>query len=103
MRFRLFQHGRTVRQHLRDEIRHSVEPMLILCTDFADQANGEMSGSMRGLIAAVYWIGGIASLPFVGIINDRFGRRWSIFVGSAIMVVGAIIQGFSVNGMFIPA
>ncbi|KAH8178664.1 sugar transporter domain-containing protein [Sarocladium implicatum] len=69
---------------------------------FADQPDGEMSGSMRGLIAAVYWIGGIAALPFVGIINDHFGRRWSIFVGSACMVVGAIIQGFSVNvGMYI--
>jgi MFS family permease len=57
-----------------------------------------MSGAMRGIIAAVYWIGGIISLPFVGIINDRFGRRWSIFVGSAIMVVGAVLQGFSRNG-----
>lgn len=69
--------------------------------DFADQPNGEISSTMTGLIAAVYWIGGAISFPFIGIINDRFGRRWSIFVCSAIMIAGAIIQGFSVNGLCI--
>jgi MFS family permease len=67
--------------------------------DFADQPNGEISSTMTGLIAAVYWIGGAIAFPFIGIINDRFGRRWSIFVCSAIMIAGAIIQGFSVNGL----
>jgi MFS family permease len=55
---------------------------------------------MRGLIASVYWIGGALAFPFIGIINDRFGRRWSIFVCSAIMIAGAILQGFSVNGLY---
>jgi len=33
---------------------------------------------------------------------QRFGRRWSIFGGSVIMVIGAIIQCFSQNiGMYI--
>lgn len=54
---------------------------------------------MTGLIASVYWIGGALAFPFIGIINDKFGRRWSIFVCSAIMIAGAIIQGFSVNGL----
>ena len=32
------------------------------------------------------------------------GRRWAIFIGSGIMVVGAIIQGASVNvGMYLVA
>lgn len=57
-----------------------------------------MSGSLRGLIAAMYWIGGILALPIVGIVNDKFGRRWPIFGGSALMIIGAIIQGLSVNG-----
>ncbi|KAF3019228.1 hypothetical protein E8E14_001278 [Neopestalotiopsis sp. 37M] len=48
--------------------------------------------------------GAILSLPLVPIVNDRLGRRWSIFIGSCIMVIGAIIQGFSVNvGMYIAA
>ncbi len=55
-------------------------------------------GSLKGIIAAAYPLGAILSLPFIPIINDRFGRRWSIFFGSAIMVVASLIQGFAVNG-----
>ncbi|KAK7420709.1 hypothetical protein QQZ08_010290 [Neonectria magnoliae] len=52
-------------------------------------------GSLQGIIAAAYSLGAILSLPLVPIVNDRLGRRWSIFLGSAVMVVGALIQGFS--------
>ncbi|KAL8364929.1 hypothetical protein RB595_003968 [Gaeumannomyces hyphopodioides] len=64
---------------------------------FSDKPNGGMSGELKGIIAAAYSLGAILSLPFIGMVNDRFGRRWSIFGGSAIMVLGAIVQGFSVN------
>ncbi|KIX00356.1 uncharacterized protein Z518_10495 [Rhinocladiella mackenziei CBS 650.93] len=61
-------------------------------------------GSLKGIIAAAYSLGAILSLPFIPIVNDRFGRRWSIFGGSAIMVIGALIQGFSRHvGMYIAA
>lgn len=66
--------------------------------EFADLPDSQMSGTLRGLIAAMYWIGGILALPIVGIINDKLGRRWPIFIGSSIMICGAIIQGFAVNG-----
>lgn len=56
---------------------------------------------MRGIITASYWIGGILALPVVGIINDKFGRRWPIFFGSGTMIAGALIQGFSINGMLV--
>ncbi|KAK3317131.1 general substrate transporter [Cercophora scortea] len=52
-------------------------------------------GSLKGIIAAAYSLGAILSLPFIPYINDRFGRRWSIFGGSSVMVAGAIIQAFS--------
>jgi MFS family permease len=55
-------------------------------------------GSLKGIIAAAYSLGAILSLPLIPMVNDRFGRRWSIFGGSCIMVVGALIQGFSVHG-----
>ncbi|KAI0010809.1 guanine deaminase [Xylariaceae sp. FL0662B] len=61
-------------------------------------------GSLKGIIAAAYSLGAISSLPFIGIINDKFGRRFSIMAGSIIMVIGALIQGFSVNvAMYIVA
>lgn len=66
--------------------------------DFADRLNGEFTGELKGIIAAAYSLGAMLSLPLIGIINDKLGRRWSIFGGSAIMVMGSIIQGFSVNG-----
>lgn len=65
---------------------------------------GNPQGAIKGIIAAAYSLGAILSLPFIGVVNDRFGRRWSIFGGSIIMVIGALIQGFSVHvGMYIVA
>ncbi|KAL2140933.1 hypothetical protein VTI28DRAFT_3030 [Corynascus sepedonium] len=65
---------------------------------------GDPQGSLKGIIAAAYSLGAILSLPLVPRVNDRFGRRWSIFGGSIIMVTGALIQGFSVHvGMYIVA
>lgn len=59
---------------------------------------------MSGIIAAAYALGACLSLPFIPYVNDRWGRRWSIFGGSTIMIIGAIIQGFSVHvGMYIVA
>ncbi|KAI1148747.1 general substrate transporter [Nemania diffusa] len=54
-------------------------------------------GPVKGIIAASYSLGAILSLPFIGMVNDRYGRRWSIFGGSVIMVIGALIQGLSVD------
>ena len=59
-------------------------------------------GSLKGIIAAAYSLGAILSLPFIPIVNRKFGRRWSIFGGSIIMCIGALIQGFSQNGEPIP-
>ncbi|KAI1341045.1 general substrate transporter [Xylariaceae sp. FL0016] len=61
-------------------------------------------GSLKGIIAAAYPLGAILSLPLIPVINDRLGRRWSIFIGSCIMVIASIIQGFSNGvGMYIAA
>ncbi|KAI1827593.1 guanine deaminase [Xylaria intraflava] len=61
-------------------------------------------GAIQGIIAASYSLGAILSLPVIGIVNDKFGRRWSIFGGSAIGVIGALIQGLSINvGQYIVA
>ncbi|KAF5650823.1 general substrate transporter [Fusarium tjaetaba] len=78
--------------------------LMLFPTYFADRPNGEFTGELKGIIAAAYSLGAMLSLPFIGVINDKLGRRWSIFGGSAIMVIGSIMQGFSVNaGMYIAA
>ena len=68
------------------------------CTNTAPPDFGHPDGALKGIIAAAYSLGAILSLPLIPIINDRFGRRWSIFGGSVVMVIGALIQGFSVHG-----
>ncbi|KAF2738972.1 general substrate transporter [Polyplosphaeria fusca] len=61
-------------------------------------------GSLKGIISAAYSLGAILSLPFIPMVNDAWGRRGSIMAGSWVMVLGAIIQGCSVNvGMYIVA
>lgn len=57
---------------------------------------------MLTLQTASYSLGAIISLPFVPIVNNRFGRRWAIFIGSSIQCIGAIVQCFAQNtGMYI--
>lgn len=58
----------------------------------------EPTGSWSGFINASYSLGAILSLPVVPILNDRFGRRKAIFIGSWVMVAGAIVQCFAQNG-----
>lgn len=67
-----------------------------LLTEMIDFNNPQ--GSLKGIIAAAYSLGAILSLPFVPIVNEKFGRRWSIFGGSVIMCAGAILQGCAQNG-----
>ncbi|KAH8722987.1 hexose transporter-like protein [Phaeosphaeriaceae sp. PMI808] len=54
-------------------------------------------GALLGIISAAYNLGAIIALPLVPYVNDYFGRRWSIFVGSWIMVVGSLVQALSIN------
>jgi MFS family permease len=54
-------------------------------------------GSILGILTASYNLGAITALPFVSILSDHVGRRWAIMFGSLVMVVGAILQCFSVN------
>lgn len=54
-------------------------------------------GGKLGLLVACYNLGALTSIPFISLVSDRVGRRWSIVFGSTIMVIGAIMQGMSVN------
>ena len=41
----------------------------------------------------MYNIGSVAAVFFTGPVNDYFGRRWGMFVGSFIVIVGSCVQG----------
>jgi MFS family permease len=55
-----------------------------------------------GIVFAMYNIGSVAAVFFTGPTNDYFGRRWGMFVGAVIIVVGTIVQALSpTEGQFL--
>lgn len=59
-------------------------------------------GGTLGLFNAIQSIGGIVGLPFAPFLNDRFGRRWTLWIGASIMIIGVALQTSAQNvGMFI--
>ncbi|KAK5720423.1 hypothetical protein LTR17_014980 [Elasticomyces elasticus] len=63
-----------------------------------------VEASLLGIISSSYQLGSIVAVPIAPWFNNRFGRRWSILVGSVVMMIGALIQGFSQHvGMYIVA
>ncbi|KAI1431725.1 general substrate transporter [Xylaria sp. CBS 124048] len=53
---------------------------------------GHPTGSRLGLLAALYQIGSVVSIPLAPIICDNFGRKPPIVLGCIVMIVGAILQ-----------
>lgn len=63
---------------------------------------GNPSGSILGVVNAAQSIGSVISLPFVGILSDRIGRRRTLLSGAIVIVVASVIQAASVQyGMFV--
>jgi sugar porter (SP) family MFS transporter len=60
-----------------------------------DKGEPGISPSMLGIISSSYQLGSILGVPIAPYMNQRWGRRMSILVGSIIMCAGALIQGFS--------
>lgn len=66
---------------------------------FLDYFHGESSGSWAALVSAMYQIGSIVALPFVGPCIDTWGRRPGMFIGSSLVIIGTIISGLTIlNG-----
>ncbi|TAQ89900.1 hypothetical protein B7494_g1772 [Chlorociboria aeruginascens] len=56
-----------------------------------------VAGSSTGITFAMYNIGSVAAVFFTGPTNDRLGRRAGMFIGSAIVIIGACIQAPAVS------
>ncbi|KAK4034783.1 hypothetical protein C8A01DRAFT_38772 [Parachaetomium inaequale] len=50
---------------------------------------------LLGFVNSCYQLGSIFAVPLAPWFAQRFGRRWSIMLGSWIMVLGALLQGFA--------
>lgn len=53
---------------------------------------------LLGFVNSCYQLGSIFAVPIAPWFAERFGRRWSIMLGSLIMVFGALLQGFAQHG-----
>jgi MFS family permease len=63
---------------------------------------GNPAGALLGLVNAAQSIGSVLSLPLVGWLSDKFGRKAVLLSGLIMIIVATIIQAASVNlAMFI--
>lgn len=51
------------------------------------------AGSSTGIVFIIYSLGQIAAFPFISILADGYGRRWCIFIGCFLVLVGTAVQG----------
>ncbi|ENH75434.1 Lactose permease [Fusarium oxysporum f. sp. cubense race 1] len=64
--------------------------------------NMSSEGSTTGIIFAMYNIGSIAAVFFTAPVNDFFGRRWGMFTGAIIVIIGTCVQATSTGrGQFL--
>ncbi|KAH7142665.1 lactose permease [Dactylonectria estremocensis] len=66
-------------------------------TEYQKSFGLDGAGSSTGLIFIIYNLGQIASLPFCSLIADRWGRRWGIFIGCCVVLIGTAVQTASQN------
>ncbi|KDN68820.1 hypothetical protein CSUB01_05894 [Colletotrichum sublineola] len=57
--------------------------------------NMKTSGSSTGIVFMMYNVGSVCAIAFTGPVNDLLGRRWGMFTGSVLIIVGTCIQATS--------
>ncbi|CEJ92741.1 hypothetical protein VHEMI08373 [[Torrubiella] hemipterigena] len=75
----------------------SVMGSFLVEDSFQKLFGANVNGFQAGYITAMYQIGSVAAIFFIGPSMDRFGRRFGIFSGCLLSVIGAVIQGTSAN------
>jgi sugar porter (SP) family MFS transporter len=68
----------------------------ILVTDsFRETFDTGKVGQKSALITAMYQIGGVCALPFMGPLIDQWGRRVGSMTGTGLIIVGTVLEGTS--------
>ncbi|CAK7199150.1 hypothetical protein SEUCBS139899_001822 [Sporothrix eucalyptigena] len=58
---------------------------------FQNTFNSGTTGTKVSLIFSLYTVGAMVASPFAAILSDRKGRRWAMFAGGWIIIIGMII------------
>lgn len=59
--------------------------------------HGTDDGTWAGIVSAMYQIGGVVALPFVGPGVDTWGRKGGMIIGAFLIIMGTIITGTTVS------
>ncbi|KAF3168987.1 hypothetical protein TWF225_011481 [Orbilia oligospora] len=71
-------------------------------TQYHDYFDVQKEGHIAGLIFATYTLGNVIGSFFSGPFSDKYGRRWGMFIGASIILLGAGVQASSTTrAMFI--
>lgn len=70
---------------------------LLANDNFKTYFHGSNDGIWAGLVSAMYQIGGVVALPFVGPAIDTWGRRLGMFIGACFIILGTVISGTTVS------
>ena len=62
-------------------------------SQFLDFFHGSAVGEWQAINSAMYQIGGISALPFVGPAIDTWGRKVGMAIGAWLIIIGCIING----------
>ncbi|KAJ0168193.1 Lactose permease [Colletotrichum tanaceti] len=57
--------------------------------------NMKTSGSSTGIVFMMYNVGSVCAIAFTGPVNDLLGRRWGMFTGAVLIIVGTCVQATS--------
>ncbi|KAE9378678.1 general substrate transporter [Stipitochalara longipes BDJ] len=66
---------------------------LLAMPHFQSTFGSSILGVKAGLISAMFSIGSVCALPFIGPAADTWGRRAGIGMGCTIIIMGTIVQG----------
>jgi len=75
---------------------------LLVMPAYQNDFNADYIGLKAAYISAMYQIGGVVALPFVGPCVDTWGRRVGMFIGCTIIVLGTAVQSTSVLNYSLP-
>lgn len=70
--------------------RHHAQAAIIYIPDL--DLLTELKSSNRGVVVSLFTGGAFFGAFFAGPAGDRLGRRWTIFLGSIIFIIGGVFQ-----------
>jgi MFS family permease len=73
----------------------SLMSSIMVMDPFKKEFNSTIVGVKAGYISAMYQIGGVCTIPFIGPLMDTTGRRFGMFLGCFLVIIGTILQGTS--------